>query len=45
MLFISEEAKSNLLSESEAFLVASHAMEMKHMIANIAHDLKSVNLF
>lgn len=42
-LFIADEAKSNLLSENEALIMAQHAVEMRHMIANIAHDMKSVD--
>lgn len=40
--FISQEAISNKMSKSEAVLSTDHAQEMKHMIANIAHDMKTV---
>lgn len=41
--FLSQKKIQQLLEENERTADASNAMEMRHMISNVAHDLKTVS--
>ncbi len=42
--FLSNRKLQEILAENERNADANHAMEMRHMIGNVAHDLKTVSL-
>lgn len=42
--FLNQKKIKQLLDENERNADASHAMEMRHMISNVAHDLKTVSV-
>jgi hypothetical protein len=43
--FLNYSSLEGMLEQREKNADAQHALEMKHMIGNVAHDLKTVNFF
>ena len=43
--FLNHTLLSEMLDEREMNADAAHALEMRHMIGNVAHDLKTVRMF
>lgn len=43
LLFFAKRKLAETLEENERMANANHALEMRHMIANLAHDLKTVS--
>ena len=43
--FLTTRKLGGILEENERTALESHAQEMRHMIANVAHDLKTVSIF
>lgn len=41
-LFLLTQSQKNLLEENERLAAETHANELRHMIGNVAHDLKTV---
>ena len=42
-LFLLTQSQKNLLEENERLAAETHANELRHMIGNVAHDLKTVS--
>ncbi len=43
-LFLLTQSQKNLIKENKRLAEEAHAVEMRHMIGNVAHDLKTVSL-
>ncbi len=43
-VFLLTQSQQNLLEENERLADETHANEMRHMIGNVAHDLKTVSV-
>ncbi len=43
-LFLLTQSQKNLLEENERLAAETHANELRSMIGNVAHDLKTVSL-
>jgi hypothetical protein len=43
-MFLTTRKLGDILEENERMALHNHAQEMRHMIANVAHDLKTVSL-
>lgn len=41
--FLATRKLGGILEENERNAIHNHAQEMRHMIANVAHDLKTVS--
>jgi signal transduction histidine kinase len=44
-LFVLAEKLTHSLEENERLADETHATELRHMIANVAHDLKTVSFY